>query len=63
MSKYRRPLLVIASLTAITTLLSACIVVPARGYRYKYRYYGDATQTQPAPQAVVPNATATASQG
>ena len=63
MSKYRRPLLVIASLTAITTLLSACIVVPARGYRYKYRYYGDATQNQPAPQAVVPNAAPASGQG
>ncbi|WP_374568913.1 hypothetical protein [Ideonella sp.] len=52
MNKYRRPLLVIASALAISTLMSACVVVPARGYyRYHYRYYGQATPQQAAPQA------------
>ncbi|HJV68267.1 hypothetical protein [Ideonella sp.] len=41
MNKYRRPLLAIAAIVAVSTLMSACVVVPARGYyRYKYRYYG-----------------------
>jgi hypothetical protein len=38
MHKYRRPLLAIAAVTAVATLLSACIVVP-RGH-YRHRHYG-----------------------
>lgn len=50
MNKYRRPLITIAAVMAVTTLMSACVVVPARGYyRHKYRYYG---------QVEVPAATA-----
>ncbi|HEX5687179.1 MAG TPA: hypothetical protein VFY73_24450 [Ideonella sp.] len=53
MSKYRRPLLVIASAVAISTLMSACIVVPARGY-YRHRHYGQVTPAETAPQAPAP---------
>lgn len=54
MHKYRRPLLAIAAVTALSTLLSACIVVP-RGY-YRHRHYGQvapdvAPPVAPAPQA------------
>lgn len=56
MNKYRRPLLVVAAALAISTLMSACVVVPARGYYRYHRYYGQATPDQVAPQA--PAATA-----
>lgn len=48
MHKYRRPLLAIAAVTALTTLLSACIVVP-RGY-YRHRHYHSAVTPDVAPQ-------------
>lgn len=51
MSKYRRPLLVIASALAISTLMSACVVVPARGYYRYHRYYGASTTAPTAVQA------------
>lgn len=55
MHKYRRPLIAIAAVTALSTLLSACIVVP-RGYYRHHRYYGQvapdvAPPAAPAPQA------------
>jgi len=56
MNKYRRPLLVVTAALAISTLMSACVVVPARGYYRYHRYYGQATLDQTAPQA--PAATA-----
>jgi hypothetical protein len=56
MNKYRRPLIAIAAIMAVSTLMSACIVVPARGYRYKYRYYGEVTP--PVAPAVAPTAQA-----
>ena len=58
MNKYRRPMLVVAAAVAISTLMSACVVVPARGYyRYKYRYYGQVApeQTAPQPPAAAPS--------
>lgn len=55
MSKYRRPMMVIAAALAISSLMSACVVVPARGYyRYHYRYYGQATPSQTAPVPATP---------
>jgi hypothetical protein len=52
MNKYRRPVIALAAALAISSLMSACVVVPARGYyKYKYRYYGAAEQTQVLPQA------------
>lgn len=56
MNKIRRPLMMIAALVAASTMLSACVVVPAHGYyRYKYRYYGQvdtpAVQISQAPSA------------
>lgn len=48
MHKYRRPLLAIAAVTALTTLMSACIVVP-RGY-YRHRHYQGAVAPDVAPQ-------------
>jgi hypothetical protein len=51
MKKYRRPLIALAAALAVSSLMSACVVVPARGYyKYHYRYYG-AAATQIAPQA------------
>jgi hypothetical protein len=49
MHKYRRPLLAIAAVTAVATLLSACIVVPRGHYRH-HRHYG-AAAPDVAPQA------------
>ncbi len=40
MSKYRRPLLVVAAALAISSLMSACVVVPARGYHRYHRHHG-----------------------
>lgn len=57
MSKYRRPLLAVAALTAVATLLSACIVVPRGHYRY-YRH-ADASAAPAAP-AATPQAQPTA---
>lgn len=53
MNKYRRPLIALAAALAVSSLLSACVVVPARGYyRGHYRYYGTAAEpAQIAPQA------------
>ena len=52
MNKYRRPLIALAAALAVSSLMSACVVVPARGYyRGHYRYYGQATPAQVAPQA------------
>ena len=43
MNKYRRPLIALAAALAVSSLMSACVVVPARGYyRGHYRYYGQA---------------------
>ncbi len=59
MRSYRRPLLALAAALAVSSLMSACVVVPARGYyRYHYRYYGQAEQAAPtvAPQAAAPAA-------
>jgi hypothetical protein len=50
MHRYRRPLITIAALTAVATLLSACIVVPRGHYRY-HRHHGAV-----APDATVPAA-------
>jgi hypothetical protein len=52
MKKYRRPLIALTTVLVVSSMVSACVVVPARGYyRGKYRYYGQATQTQVVPQA------------
>jgi hypothetical protein len=52
MKKYQRPLIALTAAVVLASSLSACVVVPARGYyKYKYRYYGQATPTQVAPQA------------
>jgi hypothetical protein len=52
MKKYRRPLIALTAALVVSSMVSACVVVPARGYyRYKYRYYGQVTPTQVAPQA------------
>ena len=60
MKNYRRPLIVLAAALAVSSLMSACVVVPARGYyRGHYRYYGAATEpAQVAPQGAAPNAQA-----
>jgi len=60
MKKYRRPLIALAAALAVSSLMSACVVVPARGYyKYHYRYYGaSATPAQVAPQGVAPAAQA-----
>jgi hypothetical protein len=59
MNKYRRPLIAIAAVVAVSTLMSACVVVPARGYyRYKYRYYGQATSVPVAMPVAAGTATA-----
>lgn len=50
MHKYRRPLLTIAALTAVATLLSACIVVPRGHYRH-HRHYGAVTTDAAVPAA------------
>ncbi|MEK8030033.1 hypothetical protein AACH06_04290 [Ideonella sp. DXS29W] len=64
MRSYRRPLMVIAAATAISTLMSACVVVPARGYyRYHYRYYGEAKPAQVVPQAAAPEASRAPTEG
>ena len=58
MRSYRRPLVALAAALAVSSLMSACVVVPARGYyRYHYRYYGQAEQGPTvAPQAAAPAA-------
>ena len=49
MKNYRRPLIALAAALAVSSLMSACVVVPARGYyKHKYRYYGEAATTAPA---------------
>jgi hypothetical protein len=48
MNQKRRPVLVLAALVAVSSLLSACVVVPARGYYRYHRHYGQATTVQPA---------------
>ena len=54
MKKYRRPLIALTTVLVVSSMVSACVVVPARGYyRYKYRYYGQVTPTQVVPQAAV----------
>jgi len=58
MKKYQRPLIALTAALLVSSLMSACVVVPARGYKYKYRYYGAAEQTQVQPQAMVPTAQA-----
>jgi len=51
MKKYRRPLIALTTVLVVSSMVSACVVVPARGYyRYKYRYYGQVTPTQVVPQ-------------
>jgi hypothetical protein len=45
----RRPLLALAAVLAVSSLLSACIVVPRGHYRY-YRH-ADASAPAPAPHA------------
>jgi len=62
MNKYRRPLIVIAATVAVSTLMSACIVVPAGGYyRHKHRYYSEATPaTAPSALARAPAGPSTA---
>ena len=56
MHKYRRPLLALAAVTALTTLLSACIVVP-RGYsHHHHRYHGLAAPDVAPPAAPAPQA-------
>ena len=52
MKKYRRPLIALTAALVVSSMVSACVVVPARGYyRYKYRYYGQVAPTQVAPLA------------
>jgi SAM-dependent MidA family methyltransferase len=54
MKKYQRPLIALAAALTVSSLMSACVVVPARGYyRGHYRYYGAATTTAPVAQATV----------
>ncbi|MFO1341141.1 MAG: hypothetical protein U1F53_23450 [Burkholderiaceae bacterium] len=55
MRSYRRPLLALAAALAVSSLMSACVVVPARGYYRYHRYYGQAEQA-PAPAAQAPAA-------
>jgi hypothetical protein len=55
MLKYRRPLIAIAAVTALSTLLSACIVVP-RGYYRHHRHYGQAVPDVAPPVAPAPQA-------
>ena len=58
MNKYRRPLIALAAALAVSSLMSACVVVPARGYyRGHYRYYGTAAEpAQVVPQGTAPTA-------
>ena len=50
MHKYRRPLLAIAAVTALSTLLSACIIVPRGHYRYNRHHDQGAVAPEVAPQ-------------
>lgn len=56
MHKYRRPLLAIAAVTALSTLLSACIVVPRGYHRHHHRHYGQAAPNVAPPVAPAPQA-------
>ena len=55
MKKYRRPLIVLTTVLVVSSMVSACVIVPARGYyRHKHRYYGQVTPTPVVPQVAVP---------
>ena len=56
MHKYRRPLLVIASVAALSTLMSACVVVPRGYYRHHHRHYGQAAPVVPQAAPAAPAA-------